>query len=51
MVHGTEMMRQGYFGARIHTHEDVVFVIVVNLVLLLLGLMLVKKYGRGIDAS
>lgn len=43
MVHGTEMIRHGYFGNDIITHEDPIYFISINLLLTLIGLMLVRK--------
>ena len=49
MVHATEMFRHGYFGDYIRTHEDPQYLMVVNLILLFVGLVLVKKYSRGVE--
>ncbi len=49
MIHGTEMMRHGYFGAAVHTYEDPVYLIWVNSVMLLLGLALVRETGRRVE--
>lgn len=51
MVSGTEMLRHGYFGGEIITHEDPYFLILCNLTMLLLGLALVKKFGQGVEPS
>lgn len=42
MVHGVEMVRHGYFGSVVPTHESPFFFITVNLVLTLVGLALVR---------
>ena len=49
MVHGTEMLRHGYFGSAVHTHEDPFYLIVVNSVMLLLGLALIRETGRRVE--
>ena len=38
MVHGVEILREGYFGSAINAHYDMVYMAVVNTVLTLLGL-------------
>jgi capsular polysaccharide transport system permease protein len=49
MVHGTEMIRHGYFGASVRTHEDPSYLILVNSVMLLLGLALVRETSRRVE--
>lgn len=49
MVHGTEMFRQGYFGASVITHEQPWYLFLCNLVLLLLGLMMVRAFSDGVE--
>lgn len=49
MVHGTEMFRQGYFGASVITHEQPWFLFLCNLALLLLGLMMVRAFNDGVE--
>ena len=49
MVHGTEMFRQGYFGSAVITHESIIYMILCNLVLLLLGLMMVNTFSKGVE--
>ena len=51
MVHGSEMLRHGYFGDLIKTHESVEFIIVCNLCLTFFGLLFVKLFSRGIEPS
>lgn len=47
MVHGTEMIREGYFGSvAVHAHYDVLYMITCNLCLLLIGLLQVKKISQ-----
>lgn len=38
MVHGVEILREGYFGSAINAHYDMIYMAVVNTVLTLLGL-------------
>ncbi|CAK0744612.1 Capsule polysaccharide export inner-membrane protein CtrC [Gammaproteobacteria bacterium] len=49
MIHGTEMIRRGYFGTIIRTYEDPAYLITVNLVLFLLGLALIRETGRRVE--
>lgn len=47
MIHGTEMLRHGYFGDVIRTYEDPVYLITVNLCLTYAGLLMVKRLSEG----
>ncbi|MDD2926603.1 ABC transporter permease [Rhodoferax sp.] len=38
MVHGVEILREGYFGSAIHAHYDMVYMALINAILTLLGL-------------
>lgn len=49
MISGTEMFRHGYFGDIIPTYEQITFLIICDLAMILLGLILVKQFSRGID--
>lgn len=49
MVHGVEMLRHGYFGGVVRTYEDVGYLSLVNLVMLLLGLSLVVIASRRVE--
>ena len=49
MIHGSEMFRHGYFGDTVTTYEDPAFLLTVNLVLLFIGLLLVKRFSKGIE--
>lgn len=49
MVHGVEMLRHGYFGDVVRTHENPVYLVLVNLVLTLIGLALVRETGRRVQ--
>jgi len=46
MVHGVEMLRDGYFGDIVRTHYDIGYVTLVNLVLTFLGLMLLRSAAK-----
>jgi capsular polysaccharide transport system permease protein len=47
MIHGSEMMRHGYFGDVIRTYEDPLYLITVNLCLTFVGLLMVKRLSEG----
>lgn len=49
MVHGTEMIRHGFFGNTVPTHEDPVYLILFNTSLTLIGLALVKETGQRVE--
>lgn len=49
MVHGTEMIRHGFFGAAVHTHEQPWYLVICNMVLLLIGMALVRETGRRVE--
>jgi capsular polysaccharide transport system permease protein len=49
MVHGTEMIRHGYFGSAVKTHEDPIYFALINAAMLLIGLALVRETGRRIE--
>ena len=46
MIHGTEMVRHGYFGDSVKTYEDPLYFALCNTGLLLMGLALTKDCGR-----
>lgn len=48
MVHGVEMIRDGWFGHVVRTHYDMEYMATVNLVLTLLGLWLVRDAARRV---
>jgi len=48
MVHGTELLRDGYFGHTVRTHYDIGYMALCCLLLTLLGLHLVREAGRRI---
>jgi capsular polysaccharide transport system permease protein len=49
MVHGTEMLRAGYFGNVVRTHYDVGYMASCCLILSLAGLYLVRQAGRQLE--
>lgn len=49
MVHGVEMIRHGYFGGVIPTHENPVYFATANLVMTLFGLVLTREAGRRVQ--
>ena len=49
MIHGTEMLRAGYFGDAVITYENPWYLLLCNLVLLLLGLALVQNFSKGVE--
>ena len=46
MVHGTEFLREGYFGSKINAHYDLAYMTLLNVGLTLLGLAQTRKIGR-----
>lgn len=50
MVHGVEMLREGYFGNVVRTHYDVQYMAGINLTLVFLGLALVRDAGRRVGS-
>jgi capsular polysaccharide transport system permease protein len=51
MVHGTEMLRDGFFGPAVRTHYSVQYLALFCAVLTLIGLELVKEAGRRIEVQ
>lgn len=49
MVNGVEMIRHGYFGTIVPTHENPAYLMRANLVLTLIGLLLVRESGRRVQ--
>jgi ABC-type polysaccharide/polyol phosphate export permease len=50
MVHGVELLREGYFGSSVRTHHDIAYMSICCLVLTLVGLFLVRDAGRRVEA-
>lgn len=51
MVHGTEMIRHGFFGSAVRTHEDPLYMAAVNAVMTLFGLAMVLEAGRRVEVE
>ena len=51
MVHGVEMVREGYFGNTVRSHYDVGYLAVCCLVLTLAGLFLTREAARRIESE
>lgn len=49
MVHGVEMLRHGYFGEIVNTHEDIGYFMTVNLIFLFFGLAVVTTTARKVE--
>jgi capsular polysaccharide transport system permease protein len=50
MVHGVEIVREGYFGDKVQTHYDLAYMAFVNLTLTLVGLFLLRDAGRRVGS-
>ena len=48
MVHGVEMLREGYFGGVVRSHFDLGYMVQCNLVLTLAGLLLLRDAARRV---
>lgn len=48
MVHGVELLREGYFGSLIHAHYDMAYMATLNLCLTFLGLSQVRVVSRTV---
>ena len=51
MIHGVELMREGYFGVMVNAHYSISYLIVVNFFLLLVGLALVYKAKDNVGSE
>ncbi len=51
MVHGTEMIRHGFFGNAVRTYEDPLYFAAVNAVMTLFGLAMVLEAGRRVEVE
>jgi capsular polysaccharide transport system permease protein len=49
MVHGTEILREGYFGNVVKTHYDVSYMAISSLVLSLAALSLLREVSRRVE--
>jgi len=50
MVHGVEIVREGFFGDTVRTHYDASYMATCCLVLTLIGLFLARDAGRRVEA-
>ncbi|MEQ1517641.1 MAG: ABC transporter permease [Usitatibacteraceae bacterium] len=50
MVHGLEIMREGYFGNTVRTHYDVGYFVICCMVLSLFGMYLVRDAGNRVNS-
>ena len=50
MVHGVELIREGYFGSQVRTHYDMAYTAFVNLLLTLAGLWLLRDAAMRVEA-
>jgi capsular polysaccharide transport system permease protein len=51
MVHGVEMVRQGFYGHLVRTHFDVGYFVGANLALTLAGLLVLRLAGRRVKSQ
>lgn len=51
MVHGVELIRDGYFGDIVATHHDMGYMATVNLLMLFAGLALLRNTEHHLEAS
>jgi capsular polysaccharide transport system permease protein len=49
MVHGVELLRQGYFGSVVRTHHDIGYMAECCLILMLCGLYVVREASRRVE--
>jgi ABC-type polysaccharide/polyol phosphate export permease len=49
MVHGVEMIREGFFGNVVKTHHDLAYMAMVNLVLTFFGLAMMRGAARQME--
>jgi capsular polysaccharide transport system permease protein len=51
MVHGVEMLRHGYYGPLVRTHENPAYMLTATAMMALVGLLLVKLVRRSGESS
>jgi capsular polysaccharide transport system permease protein len=51
MVNGTEILREGYYGPLVKAHYSVLYLVLVNLGLSLLGLCMVRNLAQKVEGS
>lgn len=49
MVHGVELLREGYFGSAVHAHYDIAYTAIFCLCLSAIGLSLAREAGRRVE--
>jgi ABC-type polysaccharide/polyol phosphate export permease len=49
MVHGVEILREGYFGHAVNAHYDLAYMSVINLCLTLIALSFAREAGRRVE--
>lgn len=49
MVHGVEILREGYFGNAVRAHYDIAYMATVCLSMTFIGLSLVRETGRRVE--
>lgn len=48
MVHGVELLREGYFGSAVHAHYNIAYMAFICLCLSFLGLAMLREAGRKV---
>jgi capsular polysaccharide transport system permease protein len=48
MVHGVEMLREGYYGSAVHAHYDMAYAATVCVVMTLIGLAMMRQLGSKV---
>lgn len=51
MVHGVEMLRRGYYGPLVRSHEDPAYMLTATALLMLVGLLLVRLIKRSGESA
>jgi ABC-type polysaccharide/polyol phosphate export permease len=49
MVHGVEILREGFFGNAVHAHYDIEYMIICNLCLTLVGFAMERDVSRRVE--
>lgn len=49
MVHGVEILREGYFGHAVNAHYDLAYMSIINLCLTLIALSFAREAGRRVE--
>src|SRR3546814_20495780 len=48
MVHGIELLREGYFGSKVHSIYDISYMVNVTLAMTIIGLLLLRLVARRV---